>query len=1374
MTASLVNDTECQFDLHVVTISVIHKLKKSHQINKSVCYLPSLDKVIRNIGIDDSRGTELVVDTCPHRKQNVTSLHMERNQTKNSTYTEKPILALVDLPFLNVENVSFTHKVRKRKSVDKNSKLGSKKRKETHPNTDNFSPNEIVQKFRCLIQQGPEYICTSCSQLFFKHAVKKYTVSSNYSTLEKNCIVGIKSVDQLEWICISCSQCLKKGDIPQCSIGNGLKFPQIPDTLFDLTELEERLVSPRIPFMQIRELPRGGQHGIKGNVVNVPADVNGTIRLLPRGLNETETIPLKLKRSRSLNSHIVYQQIRPQKVLMAVKWLLKNSTLFKNENIQLNENWMYEISKQLEDNNTNHTEMAQCQKNSLTSDSSEEKVTDTDNWTENDELREPCANLDTCMQPADFREFNRIISVAPAEGNMPLGMFQDLNAEFLAFPKIYCGQTRENNNVRKVPVHYSTICKWELRNADRRVACCISNIFFKLKKLQIKQVSDKVSLALRKCKLKGKRLTVADILSSDTVSNIIKLDEGYKVLRTLRGSPPYWEQAKKDIFAMIRQLGLPTWFCSFSAAESKWSELLKILGKVLKGKNFTEEDILNLTWQEKCELIKSDPVTCTRYFDHRVQLFLRHVLQNDLCPIGKIRDFFYRVEFQQRDSPHIHMLLWITDAPSLHSHSYPDVASFVDKYVTCKKDMQIHKLVNYQTHRHARSCRKKGKSVCRFGFPLPPMKETMILTSLVPNSPERSTAEKNFNIIMTALEKMKLDENHCTYETFLKNIKLTKEEYIAALRSSIPAGKCKLFLKRSLSEIRINNYNTTLLKCWQANMDIQYILDPFSCAAYIVSYISKGQRGMSNLLHEACKAARESAKDIKEQVRHIGNVFLTNVEIGAQEAVYLILQMPLRRSSRSVVFINTNQLSDRVALLKPYNTLKNMAKSSTSIEADNSIKRYQRRPVSMSKYCLVDFIVWFEVVFPKRSKKNDTLDNSDLQSDLLEDDYQEDVVDDPVDISDDTEMFNTPLFDQTKNGREEHPARDGSTFVRRRTCKVFYSVGYSVENDRENYFREMLMLYLPWRKEEDLIGNCKSYEENYNRFKVIIEKNKTPYNNVSSSIITDFGDELFSLTHEHNDMVVPEEQHQNMLDELEGFTPSEMYKSFDPGPPCSAQNYDLSLDIGSTRKQFTANEQIQGILPDDDFCTLVQKLNRKQKEFFYHVLLWHKTKNEPLYNFLTDGAGVGKSVLLTALYQALNKYYSHKVGSCPDDLNVLICAPTGKAAYNVSGITIYSAFNIPVDQGFNFRPLDMQQLGSMQAKYRHLKVIFIDEISMVGQRMFNFINLRLQEIMATTKPFGNVSLIAFGDLYQLKPVMYRWIFSSNHSFNDTSDLAIPL
>ena len=106
-----------------------------------------------------------------------------------------------------------------------------------------------------------------------------------------------------------------------------------------------------------------------------------------------------------------------------------------------------------------------------------------------------------------------------------------------------------------------------------------------------------------------------------------------------------------------------------------------------------------------------------------------------------------------------------------------------------------------------------------------------------------------------------------------------------------------------------------------------------------------------------------------------------------------------------------------------------------------------------------------------------------------------------------------------------------------------------------------------------------------------------------------------------------------------------------------------------------------------------------------------------------------------------------------------MCAPTGKAAYNVGGNTIHSAFCIPASQGFSYKPLNMQQLNSFQSKYRYLTVVFIDEISMVGRKMFNYINTRLQEIKGNTEPFGGVSINAFGDLYQLKPVFDSLIFS---------------
>lgn len=85
-------------------------------------------------------------------------------------------------------------------------------------------------------------------------------------------------------------------------------------------------------------------------------------------------------------------------------------------------------------------------------------------------------------------------------------------------------------------------------------------------------------------------------------------------------------------------------------------------------------------------------------------------------------------------------------------------------------------------------------------------------------------------------------------------------------------------------------------------MDIQYVLDPYACATYILSYITKGQRGLSKLLEKATDDVKSGNKDITNRVRHIGNKFLNAVEISAQEAVYLVLQMPMRRSTQQVTF----------------------------------------------------------------------------------------------------------------------------------------------------------------------------------------------------------------------------------------------------------------------------------------------------------------------------------------------------------------------------------------------------------------------------------------------------------------------------------------
>lgn len=174
--------------------------------------------------------------------------------------------------------------------------------------------NKLYTIFQSRIKDGLMYVCCSCMQTFFRHSVCIVdNVKIKNQHLASVCLTDLKSMDNKEWVCKTCLLAVQQDKIPTCSLANDIKFPPIPEEL-KLTHLEERLISPRLAFMQLKELPRGVQLNSKGNIVNVPADVNTTVKLLPRMLDNTETIPVKLKRKLSYKPFVAFEKIRPNKV----------------------------------------------------------------------------------------------------------------------------------------------------------------------------------------------------------------------------------------------------------------------------------------------------------------------------------------------------------------------------------------------------------------------------------------------------------------------------------------------------------------------------------------------------------------------------------------------------------------------------------------------------------------------------------------------------------------------------------------------------------------------------------------------------------------------------------------------------------------------------------------------------------------------------------------------------------------------------------------------------------------------------------------------------------------------------------------------------
>ena len=102
---------------------------------------------------------------------------------------------------------------------------------------------------------------------------------------------------------------------------------------------------------------------------------------------------------------------------------------------------------------------------------------DSDHFSEID-TTEQVGNIDTLVDDEYLEnKCDKTITFAPGEGQHPLSLYHDADAEYLCFPTIFCGQRRPSKEQKTVSVHYSDIVKWELRSADRRAAQSVPNIF---------------------------------------------------------------------------------------------------------------------------------------------------------------------------------------------------------------------------------------------------------------------------------------------------------------------------------------------------------------------------------------------------------------------------------------------------------------------------------------------------------------------------------------------------------------------------------------------------------------------------------------------------------------------------------------------------------------------------------------------------------------------------------------------------------------------------------------------------------------------------------------------------------------------------------
>ena len=164
--------------------------------------------------------------------------------------------------------------------------------------------------------------------------------------------------------------------------------------------------------------------------------------------------------------------------------------------------------------------------------------------------------------------------------------------------------------------------------------------------------------------------------------------------------------------------------------------------------------------------------------------------------------------------------------------------------------------------------------------------------------------------------------------------------------------------------------------------------------------------------------------------------------------------------------------------------------------------------------------------------------------------------------------------------------------IKRQKPRTIRSVRFNKNKDPENYCREQIMLYTPWRNEKkDLLKDFNMYQDRFETVKDLVEEHRKQYEN-HSEILDQAVQGIESEANEN--IVAPNAQYRNEQDKEIGSNVSELFGCFDLGNDKQHSEYNLMNDIGMYPRTNFDEELVVKRLKDDEFRKLVQSLNIKR------------------------------------------------------------------------------------------------------------------------------------------------------------------------------------
>ena len=287
-------------------------------------------------------------------------------------------------------------------------------------------------------------------------------------------------------------------------------------------------------------------------------------------------------------------------------------------------------------------------------------------------------------------------------------------------------------------------------------------------------------------------------------------------------------------------------------------------------------------------------------------------------------------------------------------------------------------------------------------------------------------------------------------------------------------------------------------------------------------------------------------------------------------------------------------------------------------------------------------------------------------------------------------------------------------------------------NNDEDLARGLLILFMPFCDEMDEIHR-QDVKELLVKWNILITEKRKLFEKykVMTDLIANIQPEILDKEEENADEEEDEfkEKETTDLQDIEDFNKW-------------ARN-QASSDL-STFKDLT------NLSDPMDLRSNISSLNEQQRRLFDDFterMISSDLNENPVYLFLAGNAGTGKSFLVNVLIEAV-KVIKIKAGDEMKKPPVIVMAPTANAAYIIGGRTIDSVLGFnPMDSN-RYTQTDAGRMAMMKFQYEDVKVVFCDEISMVGSMKLAKINFRFQDIADGSNKqefMGGISFVASGN-----------------------------